>query len=78
MKRPERDEYPNGIYGDIGYVKQLNKYCSYLENKNQSLQLMQTAVVGRSEQLVCKNTDHKNAHSTTGFCSICQTVCYLP
>ena len=51
MKRPERDGYPNGIYGDIGYVKQLNKYCSYLENKNQSLQLIQTSVINSPIQL---------------------------
>lgn len=33
MKRPKRLDYPNGVYGDISYNKQLNKYCSYLENR---------------------------------------------
>ena len=32
-KRPKRLDYPNGVYGDISYNKQLNKYCSYLENR---------------------------------------------
>lgn len=33
MKRPKRLNYPNGIYGDISYLKQLEKYCTYIENK---------------------------------------------
>ena len=33
MKRPKRKDYPNGVYGDISYNKQLNKYCSFLENR---------------------------------------------
>ena len=33
MKRPKRTDYPNGVYGDASYNQQLNKYCSYLENK---------------------------------------------
>lgn len=33
MKRPERKNYPIGIYGEGRYIQQLNKYCSYLENK---------------------------------------------
>jgi len=57
MKRPERIKYRNGIYGDMAFIKQLNKYCSYLENKNQALQLLQTDVVGRSEQL--KNAEQE-------------------
>jgi len=32
MERPKRLNYPNGIYGDISYLKQLEKYCSYLQN----------------------------------------------
>jgi hypothetical protein len=37
MKKPKRLNYPNGIYGDISYLKQLQKYCSYLENKLKAL-----------------------------------------
>ena len=33
MKRPKRDNYSIRIYGEIAYNKQLNRYCSYLENK---------------------------------------------
>ena len=45
MKRPKRLNYPNGIYGDISYTEQLNKYITYLENKNQALQLLQPDVM---------------------------------
>lgn len=45
MKRPERIKYRNGIYGDMAFIKQLNKYCSCLENKNKALQLLQTDVI---------------------------------
>ena len=45
MKRPKRLNYPNGIYGDISYTKQLNKYITYLENKNKALQLLQPDVI---------------------------------
>ena len=57
MKIPKRLNYLNGIYGDISYTKQLNKYITYLENKNQVLQLQQTGVVGRSEQYHCELYD---------------------
>ena len=33
MKRPKRGNYSIRIYGEIAYNKQLNKYCSYLENR---------------------------------------------
>jgi hypothetical protein len=33
MKRPKRENYPNGIYGDISYNDRLERYTSYLENK---------------------------------------------
>jgi uncharacterized protein YlbG (UPF0298 family) len=34
MKRPERENYDIGKYGDIDYQNRLEKYCTYLENKN--------------------------------------------
>ncbi len=33
MKRPKRENYPNGIYGDISYNDRLERYTSYLENR---------------------------------------------
>lgn len=45
MKRPNRENYDTGEYGEIKYIDRLERYCSYLENKNQSLQLQQTGVM---------------------------------
>ena len=33
MKRPKRENYPNGIYGDISYNDRLERYTSYVENR---------------------------------------------
>jgi len=35
--RPIRKNYPIGIYGDINYYERLERYCTYLENKNKAL-----------------------------------------
>lgn len=35
--RPIRENYPRGIYGDIDYYERLERYCTYLENKNKAL-----------------------------------------
>ena len=35
--RPIRKNYPRGIYGDIDYYERLERYCTYLENKNKAL-----------------------------------------
>lgn len=35
MKRPQRKNYDIGEYGEIKYIDRLERYCSYLENKNQ-------------------------------------------
>lgn len=32
MKRPKRLNYPIGVFGDIKYLNQLEKYCTYLQN----------------------------------------------
>lgn len=37
MKRPDRQNYPIGAFGDISYDDQLERYCSYLENQNKRL-----------------------------------------
>jgi len=37
MKRPNRENYPNGVFGDISYDVRLERYCSYLENQNKRL-----------------------------------------
>jgi len=44
MKRPKRGNYDIGEYGEIKYIDRLERYCSYIENKNQALQLQQTGV----------------------------------
>lgn len=35
--RPKRENYPIGLYGDIDYQEQLERYCTYLENKNKAI-----------------------------------------
>ena len=35
--RPIRKNYPIGKYGDIDYYERLERYCTYLENKNKAL-----------------------------------------
>ena len=37
--RPKRENYYNGVYGEIHYQNNLEKYCTYLENKNKQLTL---------------------------------------
>lgn len=32
-KRPKREDYPVGIYGDIEYDAKIERYCTYLERK---------------------------------------------
>ena len=51
--RPKRENYPRGVYGDIDYYERLERYCTYLENKNKALteQCNIANVVGQSEQL---------------------------
>ena len=51
--RPKRENYPRGTYGDIDYQERLERYCTYLENRNKALteQCNIADVVGRSEQL---------------------------
>lgn len=46
MKRPQRKNYSSGTYEDDRYLRRLEAYCSYIENKNQALQLQQTGVSG--------------------------------
>lgn len=47
MKRPKRINYDIGEYGNLKYLTQLEKYCSYLENKqSKALQLHKTQVSG--------------------------------
>lgn len=61
MKRPNRLDYPNGFYGDISFLKQLNKYCSHIESKNKSLQLLQSRV----SKSVCNHCNNKLCDSQT-------------
>ena len=51
--RPKRENYPRGTYGDIDYQERLERYCTYLENRNKALteQCNIANVVGQSEQL---------------------------
>lgn len=35
--RPKRENYPNGTYGEMDYQEYLERYCTYLENKNKAL-----------------------------------------
>jgi hypothetical protein len=56
MKRPKRENYDIGEYGEIKYIDRLERYCSYLENKNQALQLQQTGVI--KSVCDCKPTEY--------------------
>jgi len=35
--RPIRKNYDNEVYGDIDYLERLERYCTYLENKEKQL-----------------------------------------
>ena len=35
--RPKRENYPMGTYGDMDYQERLERYCTYLENRNKAL-----------------------------------------
>ena len=50
MKRPDRQNYPNGVFGDISYEDRLERYCSYLENQNKRLRI-ESVVVKEAKQL---------------------------
>jgi hypothetical protein len=59
--RPKRENYPNGTYGEMDYQEYLERYCTYLENKNKALtkQCNIADVVGRgtSNQFMCDKCD---------------------
>jgi len=52
MKRPNREKYPNGIYGNIDYDSRMEKYCTYLENKLEKAITVTCCCKSDSEQLV--------------------------
>lgn len=77
MKRPQRKDYPIGIYGDIGYGNRLEKYTSYLENRlnehkqalsqhdvSGSLPLTERAdyITGWNDGIVFSNNGKSNDH----------------
>ena len=69
MKRPNRENFENGVYGHIKYVNKLEKYCTHIEKENQALQLLQPDVI----KSVC---DDCKQHLTdeeikTGHCFNC-------
>jgi hypothetical protein len=37
--RPKRENYAIGQFGEIDYQEMLERYCTYLENKNKQLRL---------------------------------------
>jgi len=53
--RPKRENYDRGLYGDIDYQERLERYCTYLENRNKVLteQCDIPDVVRQSEQYFC-------------------------
>ena len=60
--RPIRKNYDNGIYGDIDYLERLERYCTFLENKEKQLIL---PVVSNIEERksICPNCyDNKVAN----------------
>jgi hypothetical protein len=36
MKRPKRENYDEGVYGDNTYLERLERYVSFLENQNET------------------------------------------
>lgn len=74
--RPKRENYPRGVYGEIDYQERLERYCTYLENRNKALteQCNIANVVGQSEQLVAFGIwlDKNDKHLENG--NITETV----
>lgn len=78
MKRPQRKNYGSGTYEDDRYLRRLEAYCSYIENKHQALQLLQTGVM----RSACKHDEEndtkayaKNGNEFIGYyCEKCDTV----
>lgn len=65
---------PVVVVNEANYCTKCHKPIRMINN---TLQLL--CECDRSEvELVCSDREHKNAHSTTGFCTICRTVCYIP
>jgi hypothetical protein len=56
--RPKRENYAIGQFGEIDYKERLERYCTYLENKNKQLHLH---VVGCSflDELIEKHKANK-------------------
>ena len=55
--RPKRENYGTGIRGEYDYQESLEKYCTYLENKNSELHsdVSQAGVSGHNNtNLVCQ------------------------
>ena len=47
--RPKRENYPRGVYGEIDYQERLERYCTYLENRNKELtEQCNIAIVSKS------------------------------
>lgn len=76
--RPKRENYPRGVYGDIDYQERLERYCTYLENKNKALtdQCNIANVEGQIEQLKCPNCkldyDKEEIEMFRGLCECCR------
>lgn len=45
--RPIRKNYDIGVYGDISYLERLERYCTFLENKQKQLTMRDVGVCGQ-------------------------------
>jgi hypothetical protein len=75
LTNPERYKYISKLHESGGYThEELN-----FKNVNKAYMLADTflSVEIVKPVKVCSNSEHKSAHSTTGFCSICQCVAHI-
>ena len=72
--RPKRENYPNGTYGEMDYQEYLERYCTYLENKNKALtKQCNIADVGESCDGGCED-DAVKPHGGKFKCKRCGTI----
>lgn len=60
--RPKRENYDNGVYGEIHYQNNLEKYCTYLENKNKQLTLTEVGCSLPSKEEIAIEAERRNPY----------------
>ena len=63
--RPKRENYAIGQFGEIDYQERLERYCTYLENKNKQLHILEVV------KCKCKIPKPLQKCSENGISSYC-------